>query len=159
MPIQNIPSANSPNVGSYILLIGEDLPLYFTAAGFFQGSANGPTFGMPPQSSVPRGTLWIEAVPNAAPGGTGAISLALQASFDGGTTFQVLATGTAQAAWTAGVGTIIKFDISGLGGNGQLRAGGRSQSGSYGSPSRGTDVPDPRDSRPGRASCHLPRGV
>lgn len=121
MPITNINSANSPGITSYTLLIGEDLPLYFTTAGFFQGSANGSVFGIPPQSSIPRGTLWIEAVPNTAPGGTGAISLALQASFDGGTTFQILATGTAQATWTAGVGTIIKFDISGLGGNGQLR--------------------------------------
>jgi hypothetical protein len=119
MPIQNISSANSPNVGSYTLLIGEDLPLYFTAAGFFQGTANGSIFGLPPQSSIPRGTLWIEAVPNAAPGGTGAISLALQGSFDGGTTFQQIAAPV--AAWTAGTGTIIKFDISGLGGNGQLR--------------------------------------
>jgi hypothetical protein len=121
MPIAGMDSANSPGITSYTLLIGEDLPLYFTAAGFFGGSANGSVFGIPPQSSIPRGTLWIEAVPNAAPGGTGAISLALQASFDGGTTFQILATGTAQAAWTAGVGTILKFDISGLGGSGQLR--------------------------------------
>src|SRR5258708_16786372 len=121
MPIANILSANSPNVGSYTLLWGEDLPLYFTTAGFFAGTANGTVFGIPPQSSIPRGTLWVEVVPNAAPGGTGAISLALQASFDGGTTFQILATGAAQAAWTAGVGTILKFDISGLGGNGQLR--------------------------------------
>lgn len=119
MPISNLGSANSPNVGSYTLLMGEDVPLYFTAAGFFQGSANGPVFGLPPQSSIPRGTLWIEAVPNTAPGGTGAISLALQASFDGGTTFQTVVAAT--AAWTAGVGTTISFNVSGLGGNGQLR--------------------------------------
>jgi hypothetical protein len=119
MPITNIDSANSPGILSYTLLMGEDLPLYFTAAGFFGGSANGPVFGMPPQSSIPRGTLWIEAVPNAAPGGTGAISLALQSSFDGGVTFQNIA--AAVAAWTAGAGTIISFNVSGLGGNGQLR--------------------------------------
>jgi hypothetical protein len=119
MPIANMPLANSPSVGSYTLLLGEDLPLYFTAAGYFQGSANGAVFGIPPQSSIPRGTLWVQAIPNAAPGGTGAISLALQASFDGGTTFQNVA--AAVAAWTAGVGTIISFNISGLGGNGQLR--------------------------------------
>ena len=118
MPIANIPSANSPNVGSYILLIGEDLPLYFTAAGFFAGTATGPAFGIPPQSSIPRGTLWLEAIPNAAPGGTGAISLQLLASFDGGTTFQ--ATGAAVAAWTAGVGSLVSFNVSGLGGCGKL---------------------------------------
>jgi hypothetical protein len=121
MPIANIDSANSPGITSYTLLFGEDLPLYFTTAGYFQGSANGAVFGIPPQSSIPRGTLWLEVVPNQAAGGTAAISLALQASFDGGTTFQILATGTAQAAMASGVGTIIKFDISGLGGNGQLR--------------------------------------
>jgi hypothetical protein len=119
MPITGIDSANSPGILSYTLLMGEDLPLYFTAAGFFGGSANGPVFGMPPQSSIPRGTLWIEAVPNAAPGGTGAISLALQSSFDGGVTFQNIA--AAVAAWTAGAGTIISFNVSGLGGNEQLR--------------------------------------
>jgi hypothetical protein len=120
MPIANISSANSPNVGSYTLLIGEDLPLYFTAAGYLNTNAqNTAIFGMPPQSSIPRGTLWVEAVPNAAPGGTGAISLQLQASFDGGTTFQ--ATGAAVAAWTAGAGTLVSFNISGLGGNGQLK--------------------------------------
>lgn len=119
MPIANIGSANSPGTTSYTLLIGEDLPLYFTTAGFFAGSANGSVFGLPPQSSVPFGVLRVEVVPNAAPGGTGAISLALQASFDGGTTFQTVV--AAQAAWAAGVGSILKFDISGLGGCGQLR--------------------------------------
>lgn len=119
MPIANIDSANSPSRTSYTLLIGEDLPLYFLSTGFFTGTANGSVFGIPPQSSVPRGKLWIQAVPNVAPGGTGAISLALQASFDGGTTFQTVA--TAVAAWTAGVGSIISFDVSGLGGCGQLR--------------------------------------
>lgn len=114
-----IDSANSPNVGSYTLAIGVDMPLYITTAGYFQGSANGAVFGIPPQSSIPRGTLWIEAVPNAAPGGTGAISLALQASFDGGTTFQTVQ--AAQAAWTAGAGTIISLNVSGLGGCGSLR--------------------------------------
>jgi|SRR5712664_3264865 len=118
MPIANIPSANSPNVGSYTLLIGEDLPLYFTAAGFFAGTVQGPAFGLPPQSSIPRGTLWVEAVPNAAPGATGAISLQLLASFDGGTTFQPI--GAAQAAWTGGVSTLVSFNVSGLGGCGKL---------------------------------------
>lgn len=118
MPIANINSANSSGITSYTLLMGEDLPLYFTAAGFFAGTATGPAFGIPPQSSVPRGTLWLEAVPNAAPGGTGAISLQLLASFDGGTTFQ--ATGAAVAAWTAGAGTLVSFNVSGLGGCGKL---------------------------------------
>ena len=117
MPL-GLDSANSPNIGSYTLLIGRDMPLYFTAAGFFAGTATGPIFGMPPQSSIPRGTLWLEAVPNAAPGATGAISLQLLASFDGGTTFQ--ATGAPVAAWTSGVGTLVSFNVSGLGGNGQL---------------------------------------
>jgi hypothetical protein len=120
MPIANMPSANSPNVGSYTLIIGEDLPLYFTAAGYLNTNAQATAiFGMPPQSSIPRGTLWVEAVPNAAPGGTGAISLQLVASFDGGTTFQ--ATGAAVAAWTAGAGTLVSFNVSGLGGNGQMK--------------------------------------
>jgi hypothetical protein len=119
MPIANIDSANSPGITSYTLLIGEDLPLYFTTTGYFAGSANGAVFGIPAQSSIPRGTLWVTAVPNVAPGGTGAITLALQASFDGGTTFQTV--GAAQAAWTTGAGTTLSFNVSGLGGNGQLR--------------------------------------
>lgn len=118
MPISNLGSANSPNVGSYTLLMGEDVPLYFTAAGFFAGTATGPAFGMPPQSSIPRGTLWLEAVPNTAPGGTGAISLQLLASFDGGTTLQAI--GAPVAAWTAGAGTLVSFNVSGLGGCGKL---------------------------------------
>jgi hypothetical protein len=118
MAIASLDSANSPSVGSYTLLIGRDMPLYLTAAGFFTGAATGPVFGMPPQSSIPRGTLWVQAVPNAAPGATGAISLQLIVSFDGGVTFQ--ATGAAVAAWAAGVGTVISFNVSGLGGNGQL---------------------------------------
>lgn len=112
-------SANSPGRTSYTIPIGVDVPLYFTAAGFFTGNITGPVFGLPPQSSIPRGTLWVEAVPNSAPGGTGAISLQLLASFDGGVTFQ--ATGAAVAAWTAGAGTLVSFNVSGLGGNGQLK--------------------------------------
>lgn len=119
MPIANIGSANSPGATSYTLLIGEDLPLYSTTVGFFTGNIAGPVFGIPPQSEVYRGILWIELVPNAAPGGTGAISVALQASFDGGVTFQTVV--AAQAGWTAGVGTILKFDVGGLGGCGQLK--------------------------------------
>ena len=112
-------AANSPGVTSFTLPIGDDVTLYFTAAGYFSTTANGAIFGIPPQSSIPRGTLWVEAVPNAAPGATGAISLQLLVSLDGGVTFQ--ATGAAVAAWTAGVGTVISFNVSGLGGNGQMK--------------------------------------
>jgi hypothetical protein len=119
MPIANISSANSPGITSYTLLMGEDLPLYFTATGFFTTTATGPVFGIPPQSSIPRGTLWVAAVPNVAPGGTGAISLQLLVSLDGGVTFQP--TGAAVAAWTAGVVTLLSFNVSGLGGNGQMK--------------------------------------
>lgn len=118
MPIKNIPSANSQNVGSYTLLIGEDLPLYSTPTGFFATNTTGPVFGMPPQSSIPRGTLWVEAVGIGTSSGTAALSLQLVVSFDGGVTFQP--TGAAVAAVAAGVFTLVSFNVSGLGGNGQM---------------------------------------
>lgn len=122
MPIVGIDSANSPNVGSYILLIGEDLPLYFTATGAISTTGAQAPFGVPPQSSVWRGNLWLEAVSVGATGGTGALTVNLEGSFDGGTTFQTIATGV--ALFTAGAGTIQKVDISGLGGCGKLRLNG-----------------------------------
>jgi hypothetical protein len=120
MPITNMDSANSAGITSYTLTIGVDLPLYTTTAGYINaGNLTGAVFGIPPQSSVWRGMLWLQAVPNAAPGGTGAISLAVLVSLDGGTTFQAI--GAAQAAWTAGAGSLVKVDVSGLGGNGQFK--------------------------------------
>lgn len=120
MPITNMDSANSAGITSYTLLVGVDLPLYKTTAGYINaGNLTGAVFGLPPQTAIWRGQLWIQAVPNAAPGGTGAISLQLLVSLDGGVSFQ--ATGAAVAAWAGGVGTALKFDVSGLGGNGQLK--------------------------------------
>lgn len=119
MPIANITSANSPGITSYTLLIGEDVPLYFTATGAIAATGAQSPFGVPPQSSVWRGNMWLEAVPVGATGGTGALTVNLEGSFDGGTTFQTIATGV--ALFTAGAGTIQKVDISGLGGCGKLR--------------------------------------
>jgi hypothetical protein len=113
-------SANSSGITSYTLTIGTDLPLYTTTAGYINaGNLTGSVFGIPPQSAVWRGQLWLQAVPNAAPGGTGALSLAVLASLDGGVTFGAI--GAAQASWASGVGSLIKVDVSGLGGHGQFK--------------------------------------
>src|SRR5579862_1307136 len=107
-------------IPSKLLRIGVDEPLYVSPAGAINTAAQMGTFGIAPQSSVPRGTLWLEAVPVGATGGTGALTVSLVASFDGGTTFQPVTGATGLALVTAGVGTIVSVNVSGLGGNGQL---------------------------------------
>lgn len=118
MPIANIDSANSPGITSYTLLMGEDVPLYTNVLAATGALSN--TFGVPPQSSVWRGQLWLQAVGIGA-GGT-ALTVDVEVSLDGGTTFAKLATGVALI--TASVSTAQKVDISGLGGNGKMRLNG-----------------------------------
>jgi len=118
MPIANIGSANSPGITSYTLLIGEDLPIYANVLA--ATGAVAATFGTPPQASVWRGILWLQAV---GIGGTGTtLTVDLEASLDGGITFGKVVTGVTLVA--ASVGSLQKVDISGLGGNGKLRLNG-----------------------------------
>ena len=119
MGILRLDSANSPWILSYTLVLGVDCPLYNSATGFVTTTGGLNPFGIPPQSSVPRGTLWFQAVPNVAAGATGALTVDLECSLDGGTTFAKVATGLALV--TAGVSGIISANISGLGGNGKFR--------------------------------------
>lgn len=116
--------ANATTILQHTLRIGVDEPLYVTTAGAI--NATGPigtppngTFGLPPQSSIWRGTLWLEAVPVGATGGTGALTVNVEISLDGAVTWQPFATGV--ALFTAGVGTVQSVNVSGLGGNGTLR--------------------------------------
>ena len=121
MPIANIDSANSPNVGSYTLSVGLDLPLYSSATGAIAATGAQATFGIPPQSSIPRGTLWFQAIPVGTVTGS-ALTVNLEGSFDGGTTFGIIQTGLVLV--TSGVGAIVSANVSGLGGCGKLRLNG-----------------------------------
>lgn len=110
-------NASIPNK---LLRIGVDEQLYVTAAGAINatgtaGTAPNGCFGIPPQSSVPRGTIWFEAV-NVG-GSVTALTANLETSLDGGTTFVT----TGQTITFGALPSIQSANISGLGGNGCLR--------------------------------------
>jgi hypothetical protein len=118
------------------LRIGVDEDLYVSAAGAVQttgtcGTAPQGCFGLPPQCSNYRGTLWLEAVPV---GGTvTALTFQIETSLDHGVTWRILNkvfnnAGAVQLLTYSGIafgtlasGALIGIDVSGLGGNGSLR--------------------------------------
>jgi len=124
--------ATNATIPSKTLRIGVDEALYVAAGGAVQTTGAMGTFGVPPQCSNYRGVVWFEAVPV---GGTvTALTFQLECSLDGGMTFRILnrqfgVTGapitltsySAIAFGTLASGALIGLDISGLGGNGQLR--------------------------------------
>jgi hypothetical protein len=112
--------ANATTIVGKTLRIGVDEMLYVTTAGAVNatgpvGTAPNGTFALPPQSSVWRGQMILEAV---AIGGTvSALVANLEISLDGGTTFAALVSPVTFAA----IPGAVRVDVSGCGGNGQLR--------------------------------------
>lgn len=112
--------ANATTIVQKTLRMGVDEQLYVAPGGAI--NATGPigtppngTFGLPPQSSIWRGQLILEAINR---GGTvTALTVDLEISLDGGTTFGKLATAITFGALPAAQ----RVDVSGCGGNGQLR--------------------------------------
>jgi len=100
--------------------VGVDEALYVSAAGAINTTGQMGSFGMPPQSMNWRGQVCFEAVPVGATGGTGALTVDVVVSLDGGVTFQKLTGQTGLALFTAGAGSVVRADLSGLGGNGQI---------------------------------------
>lgn len=111
--------ANATNIQQKTLRIGVDELLYVAAGGAVNatgtvGTAPNGTFGIPPQSSIPRGTLWFEAINR---GGTvTALTANLEASFDGGITWA-----STQTITFGALPSIQSSNVSGLGGNGTMR--------------------------------------
>ena len=112
--------ANATTIAQKTLRIGVDEPLYVASGGAVNttgtvGTAPNGTFGIPPQSSIPRGTVWFQSVNR---GGTvTALAANLEASFDGGVTWA----STQAITFTGGSPSIASANVSGLGGNGTLR--------------------------------------
>lgn len=136
-------AAVNANILTKTLRIGVDEPLYVgtnaspSQAGAVQTTGTLGTapvygcFGLPPQSSNYRGTVWFEAIPI---GGTvTALTFQVEASFDGvtwrilnrlgnyGASPATLAAYSGIAFGTLASGAIIGVDLSGLGGAGLLR--------------------------------------
>jgi hypothetical protein len=123
---------------SKTLRIGVDEDLYVAAAGAISATGTAGTgpaygcFGLPPQCSNYRGSMWLQAVPI---GGTvTAATFQIETSLNHGVTWGIVnslvgvsggpstLTGLSGIAFgTLATGAVIRIDVSGLGGNGCLR--------------------------------------
>lgn len=108
-------SANSPGITSYTLTVGTDQKLY---TGLTTTGAQA-VFGIPPQCSNYRGRVNFQVSKTA--GTVTTVTGDVECSLDGGVTFSKVTGATGLTFTVATASGIISVDLSGLGGNGQLR--------------------------------------